>query len=408
MEDRRMKVEYGVYCMVGAVLAGAACAPAATGGAAAPVGAASGVFPEVVCSEGVAVTPSAAAEAARTALIVNRPAEALTGAQAAVAAEADNPQHQFLLGEALIATGGYDEADAALTRTVELCAAFAPEVNMARERGWAIAFERGIEAIEANDTATAVASWEMANVIHAGLPDSHYNLGVIYGRRGELDRAAVAYRTAFESLQGLPADTSAEVNLGRAETRANALSGLLGVGGEQYQADDFAAAGATFRFLTEIDPNFRDAWYNYALTLYQTDQWVDLVPVAQRVVEVDPLNENARTILFTAARGAADASAGTPQEREYRDLALEALGSAEELPVFVSNISLEGEQLIGTVTGNAAAAGQQITLDFTFYGPDGEVGMTSTTVPAPVTGQTAEFQVAYPEGVISSYSYSYR
>ncbi len=392
-----------------------ACAAAGAGAGGATTGA--GAFPTVSCAAGVPVAPSAAAVTAQRALLLGRSAEAFTGAQAAATAEPGNPQNQFLLGQAAVAAGNFEEADRAWDRATELCPAFEAEIAPERERGWATAFQAGLEAYQQNDTATAMASWQRANSLYAGRPDAHYNLGVVYSQRGDLTRATAAYRETLAVLDRMAADTSATEMATRAETRQNALAGLLSVGARQFQAEQYGPAIEVFRQLTTIDQNNRDAWYNYALALYKQERWADLTPIAQRVVQIDPLNENARIILFNSFKGQAEAAEqarNTARQREIQNQALKVLEEVEALPVHVDEIRFdtpEGGQavLTGKVIGNRANAGTQVTLNFTFHGPAGQVGTQSTTVAAPAKGQSANFTVPLPAGqTVTSFSYTHR
>lgn len=399
-----MRLERKLFLALGATLLAGACAPGAT---TAPAGA----FPVVACPEGVNLTPAREAVEAQKAFVLGRTEEALTQAQAAVAADPANPQHYYLLGQIHTTAGNFAEADAAFERAVELCPAFAAEVEPERQRAWKVAFDRGLEAYEAGDTATAVALWEAANLLYTGVPDAYYNLGVVYAQRGELERAVEAYRETLNILERMPADTVAAEVQARAETRQNVLAGLLSIGAQMFQQEQYAKSAELFDFLTDINPNNRDAWYNYALALFKLQRWDDLVPVAQRLVELDPLNENARIILFNAYKGLAEAAEG-PREEELRNQALRALEEIESLPVFVEDVRFEAPPegtpvVVGQVVGNAATAGQQVTLEFTFYGPEGVAGTETVTVAAPAKGEAAAFQAPLPAGIVTSYSYDY-
>ena len=406
-----MRFHRGLFLAAGVTAVAGACAAAGTGAAAGGTGA----FPSVACAEGVPATPSPAAVAAQRSLLLGRSAEAFTAAQAAATAEPGNPQNQFLLGQAAVATGNYEAADSAWDRAAQLCSAFEAEINPERERGWATAFQAGLEAYQQNDTATAMASWQRANALYAGRPDAYYNLGVVYSQRGDMTRATEAYRQTLSVLDRMPADTSATEMATRAETRQNALAGLLSVGARQFQAEQYGPAIEVFRQLTTIDPNNRDAWYNYALALYKQERWADLAPIAQRVVQIDPLNENARIILFNAYKGQAEAAGqNTAGQRDMQNRALRVLEEVEALPVHVDEIRFESPEggqatLTGKVIGNKANAGTQVTLNFTFYGPTGQVGTQSTTVAAPAKGQSANFSVPLPAGqTVTSFSYTFR
>jgi tetratricopeptide (TPR) repeat protein len=367
-------------------------------------------FPVVSCPAGVTVTPSGAAVRAQRSLLIGRPGEALTMARGVVTAQPGNPQHQFLLGRAAAANSDFAAADSAFNRTVALCPNFAREVEPERARAWLAAFQQGLDAYQASDTAAAISRWEVANAIYQGRPDAWYNLGVVHSQRGNAAAASAAYRKVLDVVQQMPADSSAEENASRMEARQNAASGLLMTGAQLFQREQFQEAGELFQYLTGLEPRSRDAWYNYSLVLFKRTQWRELVPAAERVISLDPLNENARIILFNAFKGLADARGADSTANRTR--ALGVLEQLEALPLFVDEIRLsmngEARVLSGRATGNAATAGQQVTLTFSFWGPQGEVGSRAVTVAAPAKGQSTSFQLPIPEGPVSTYSYTYR
>jgi tetratricopeptide (TPR) repeat protein len=157
----------------------------------------------------------------------------------------------------------------------------------------------------------------------------------------------------------------------------------IGVG--LFQIEEHARAADAFRRATEMNPNNRDAWYNYANALYAQEKWNEVVPVAQRLLQIDPLNENASLILARAYRD-------TRQNRE----ALRVLETNEAAPIFVNNLQLrtsEGRSTIrGTAEPKSARAGTPVQLRFTFFGPSGELGTQTVTVTAPAAGATANFE----------------
>jgi tetratricopeptide (TPR) repeat protein len=163
-------------------------------------------------------------------------------------------------------------------------------------------------------------------------------------------------------------------------------SELFSIGVALYQAEDYVRAAEAFERVTRLQPNSRDAWYNQANAMLQSERWADLAPVAQRLVQIDPLNVNAALILTQAYR-----------ETGQNQQALEALQRIEEVPLTLEGLQMQpGTQrtvLNGQVTGQAAAAGTPVQLRFTFYDDDGEVGSSTVTINAPAPDTSAEFEV---------------
>ncbi len=205
------------------------------------------------------------------------------------------------------------------------------------------------------------------------------NLAVAIARQGRTAEAQEIYNR----LLGDP-------NLG--------ASDLFNVGVALFQGENYEQAAEAFRRYTERQPNSRDGWYNYANALYAQNSWQPLVAVAQRLVELDPLNENSALILARAHR-----EAGQNQR------ALQALQANEAHPVHIEDLEFRpGAQrsvVSGRVAGNRAAAGTPIQLRFTFYGEGGAtVGTETVTVTAPAQGQSSSLEAVHAGSAIT-YSY---
>lgn len=174
-------------------------------------------------------------------------------------------------------------------------------------------------------------------------------------------------------------------------------SDLFNIGVALFNAKSYQQAADAFRRVTETMPNSRDAWYNYANALYAGNEFAALVPVAERLVEVDPLNENSALILARAYR-----------EANQNQQALQALQRNEDAPVHVEDLEMRpGESqttVRGRVIGNQAAAGSPIQLRFTFFGPSGELGAETVTVTAPAADASTNFEVVFPQ-VAAGYRY---
>lgn len=418
-----MNIERGLVFAAGIAVASACASAGTTGGgtAAAPATvAASSALPQVQCANG-APTVTAQATASQAALnrtlVMQGAAQtpfyntAMEQARAGITADANNPLHYFLLAQAALGTNNYAAADSAFRRTVELCPQFAGEVNPLRHRAAQVVFNAGVEAFNRQDTAVALAQWEQAGRLNDAFPQAYFNQAVVYATRNDHPRAATAYRAALASLERVTPDTSNAAEL--AETRAGSLAGLLNAGAHYFSANDFARAGEMFAEVHRLDPNHRDAWYNHALSLYKLERWQELVPVASRLVQIDPLNYNARIVLFNAYKGLSDAaktSRNTAVETTNRNLAVSTLQAADSLPVQLDETQLRTNDnnatLTGTVKGNVARAGTPIRLNFTFYGPSGPVGTQSITVNAPAKDATVPFEVVLPTTQpVTGYSY---
>jgi tetratricopeptide (TPR) repeat protein len=405
-----MRFARGLVLALGLAAVSGACAAGSTGGSTAKP-TASGL-PQVTCSVAASTAAQTAQAAYNRTLIPNMRPEVAAPyyQQALTAAQADpsNPFSTFLAGQAYVGLNQLAAADTAFRKTVELCPGFAEEVSNARKGAFQTAYNAAVTALGAHDTATAIAGFSRAASIYDRSPDVYLNLGVLYGQTGDLARAVQYYRQSLNT-QAEP-DTTAEGRTGAAETRTNAIIGLIGAGGQFFQKENYTGAADVFRTVTQLDPNSRDAWYNLGLALYKQERWSDLVPVARRIVQVDPLNYNAQIILFNAYKGMADA-AGTNRNDPNRQNALSTLAHADSMPVQVEGIQVANAagnaRITGTVVGAKAPAGRPVTLEFTVYGPSGALGKQTVTVNAPAKDAKAPFELTVPTTSPAT-SFSYR
>lgn len=414
-----MRIERGLVLALAAVAG--ACASGGTGAGGDPSGGSSSL-PQVTCSTGnaVATAQATAAQGALNRTLITQGearipfyTQALSQSQAGIAADAQNPYHYFLAGQAYVGLDSLGRAAEMFRRTVEVCPEFGTEVNPLLEQAWAQGLQSGLTAYQAGDTAAALAAWQAASQIYTRRADVFFNLAVVNSQRGNTQAAIENYRLALARVDSTPEDTIQAVIQAEADMRAGALTGLLSAGAQLFQRDQFREAGEVFRFLNTVDPGNRDAWYNHALALYKLEDWAGLIPIGQRLAALDPLNYNAQIILFNAYKGLSErakAQNNAAQERQNRDLALATLERAEALPVQVDGVSLTNQQgsvqVTGTVTGGTARAGSPVSLEFTVTGPGGDLGTQTVTVNAPAKGATTNFQLSIPTtGPATSWRY---
>lgn len=172
---------------------------------------------------------------------------------------------------------------------------------------------------------------------------------------------------------------------------------LFTIGVSLFNANEYVKAAEAFGRVTAIQPNSRDGWYNQANALYAAEEWEDLTPIAERLVQVDPLNENAGLILARSYR-----------ERQMNDRALATLERIQALPIYLDELQIRPTEtsttIQGTATGNSAAAGTAVRLRFNFYGESGPLGSETVTIIAPADDANAPFEVTIAQPA-TSYSY---
>ncbi|MBW3628161.1 MAG: tetratricopeptide repeat protein [Gemmatimonadetes bacterium] len=459
-----MRSSSGMMLMLAGTLSLGGCAAAAAGsGAAAPA-----AGPGRGAAQAERARETDLSRRAELLLVQVKPDSALLLAQQGLLADSTNALYHAIAGEAQATRGDVAAAEASFRTALRLAPGSREAIETRRETAWKRLYNRGIATYRTNDVDATVATWEKANAIH---PDAHHesylNLAVLYTGKGDYDRAVQAYRSALAVLDKPASGTpTAEEMKERSEARA-AIRESLGeillytekyadaeklyrdqlardstnvatrsslaaaiaaqpgrepeaaamydrllsmrnlrvsdyqdIGVALFTAKSYARSAEAFARVTQARPNSREALYNHANALYAGQQWAALLPVAQRLVAADPLYEDSWLILIKAQR-----ETGRPQQ------ALRSAEAIDAMPIRVKDLTArvaEGRTTVrGTAVGNAAPAGSQVRLRFTFYGADGEqLGAPTTAVTAPAKDATTSFQVVLENpATVSGYKY---
>lgn len=164
-------------------------------------------------------------------------------------------------------------------------------------------------------------------------------------------------------------------------------SDLHDLGVALFGADEPARAAEAFRRLTDLRPASREAWFNYANALFASGAWETLVSVGDRLLELDPLSENAALLV-------ARAHLETGDERS----ALRHVARIDSAPVHLHGLAMRpsagGTELRGRVVGNAAGEGDTVRLRFTFFAERREVATRTIPLATPAPGESEAFGVS--------------
>ncbi len=218
-------------------------------------------------------------------------------------------------------------------------------------------------------------------------------------RHLEADPASIRVRGDLAAaLHGLGQDAEASaIYTGLLSETGLQARDLFNVGIALYRANDYLAAADAFERLTRLQPDSRDAWFNYANSLFAAESWKPLAVAGDRLAEVDPLGENSGLIAARAHLELGD-----------EESAAAGLNRTESAPIHLEGLQLrpsEGATTIGgRVVGNTAEPGTSVRLRFIFYGANGAVGTQTLTLSAPPTGRRATFEVSFA-GQATAYRY---
>jgi tetratricopeptide (TPR) repeat protein len=258
----------------------------------------------------------------------------------------------YYLGRLDLQLGDLRGADSAFTRAVALQADCAEDVKGYRQSAWMVLMNPAAEYTRQNKVDSAIALFQEASIISRDFPQGFYNLGVLYANSGQTDSAIVYFRLAQEKaaredrfskernastfnlaamlqrggkqaeaivelkkyLQWEPNDveakkalvaalraTGATAEAAQLETQMLAASATAGtlttedlaaMGVNLFNEKKYAEAAEMFEKVVAASPADRIALANLANSYLAMKAGDKLIPVAQKLVAMEPLNEN--------------------------------------------------------------------------------------------------------------------
>lgn len=359
----------------------------------------------------------------------------------------------YYLGRYYLFGEDYAGADSAFDRAEALSPQCADDIGFWRRRIWVPVLNRGVNALQDGQRDTAIHYFKLANTIYAGEPQAFIQLGSIYANLGEVDSAvhyfkrgveaaggrqefaedvelaqfnvarlyhraerydsaAAAYRrylerdsTSIKALAGLAAVFAAQGKTEEAtplydkivlNTEGATALDLFAAGTALFQADAHERAAQAFELGLAKNPYHRDALYNLTNTYLTLKDGAKMLPVAQRLVEVDPLSAQALRLLAAAYQ-----QVGQP------DTTLAILQRIEAMPLTVAILSFTPEEqkatLLGQITNKSDKPQSGVKLQFEFLDEGGDVAATEEVAAEAISpGDAAGFRLTpLGEGIVS-------
>ncbi|MDF1502822.1 hypothetical protein [Roseisolibacter sp. H3M3-2] len=195
------------------------------------------------------------------------------------------------------------------------------------------------------------------------------------------------------------------------------------------RANNHEAAAKLFAAALEQNRYQRDALNNLAATYLSLKQYEPMLPIAQRLLEIDPANPDNPLFVAIAYQGIANASKNPAQKKSLTDSLLKYNRLSNELPVKVTfseftrgdaktTLAVNVENLAKTAApaaparagakpAAAAAAGPKtVNLQVEFLDATGQVVDTQTVSVGPVApGATGNAKLESAKGGVKSFRY---
>ena len=371
--------------------------------------------------------------------------QALASLKEGMAKEPQNAKLYLLAGEIYANMGQYAAADSSLRQAQSLYAAYAPEIEGAREQAWLKEFQKGTQALDRNQQDSAVAFMKAAESIYDARPEAQLNLGVIYLNGNKPDDAVAAFKAAKARLHGpltsklKPEDQAQWKSWDELiDVTMAQLEGNKGI--EAFQKQEFDSAAAHFQKAYEMNPHGRDYAYNLAESIFAKSNKLEeqrraaaeakpvktaevkkidaeLVPIYTKLVEAankvfafDPGNTDAYIMIAKSYRGQSLAAATPAEQKVMQDKALDALNTAQKLAFEVTELSAsfgENSKLSGKIKNHTLKPGEPAKIKVSFVGIDGTVlGSADVSVAAGAADSTTPFEATAPtKGQVAGWKY---
>jgi tetratricopeptide (TPR) repeat protein len=123
-------------------------------------------------------------------------------AMQAVAKDPGNSKTWYTLGRIYALQGNALGADSAFDKAETMWPDYVKETDIERQRAYVTAFNEGVAAIQKNDLGAAIRNLEAAHVVFPKKPTASLNLGNLYAKANDAEKAAASYRTALSVLRG--------------------------------------------------------------------------------------------------------------------------------------------------------------------------------------------------------------
>ena len=284
--------------------------------------------------------------------------QALEASLEGIKNDGGNPRVWYMAGQAHAKLGDFVAADSMFDRAEQIYPDYAQEVNRERLNAWINAFNMGVNLLQAGKTAEATERLQAAHTIYQGRPEAPLNLGAIYAREQEFDKAVQAYRDALAIMRG-PASASLKeeqkakwleseeiasfnlaqilANLDRGEEAAQAYRDYLGRNPEDVTAKinlavvltrsgDEAGAAQLYTELLEMEELSAENYFRIGLGLFGAEEYRRSAKAFEQSLAMNPYSRDglynlgqalyARTRVLEEQLATADSAAAATELKE--------------------------------------------------------------------------------------------
>lgn len=227
----------------------------------------------------------------------------------AVAQHPEDAEAHYWLGTVYARTGRYQEMNASFDRALALSTKYQKDIAQWRQKTYVEHYNRGVEAVQADDIAGAAKAFEEATIIDPGQVEAFKNLAFCTYKLGQLDAALATYEQAL-ALSPEDADVRTKMasiyyNRGDYEKAAAAFEEVSRLGKEnvhtlsslasayeRLKQDDKAIAA--YEKAVALNPEDENLLYNIAVLYSNQDRYDQAVEYYKRTLQLKPDDPDAK------------------------------------------------------------------------------------------------------------------
>ena len=285
---------------------------------------------------------------------------------------------------------------------------------------------RRIMELSAGDTSAAVKKVRQQAMYNFAI----YLIG--QAESGSSDKQA-KYAEARQLLQGylteVPGDPNAQQALARIASASGDTTAVTAIYGDMManpgrftdiqlfeaasglaMAKKYEDAAKLYEAGLQSNPYYRDALFNLATVYYERKDYKSMVPIANRLVQVDPSNPDNWRQLAAAYQGLMRDTKDAKLKKAHQDTLIRYLQKSDSMPVKVSFSEFRHAGSKHTLAGMIENRGKKpgnYTLKVEFVDKQGNVVATEQAVVGPVApNQTVPFSVQTDRAGIVAFRYA--
>ncbi|HET7623534.1 MAG TPA: FxLYD domain-containing protein, partial [Gemmatimonadaceae bacterium] len=183
---------------------------------------------------------------------------------------------------------------------------------------------------------------------------------------------------------------------------------LYDAGVKAYAAEKYDQAVKLMELGEQGNPYLRPGLFNLANAYWKNNQFDKMVPVARKLVEIDPDNPDNYQLVAIGYQGMQKAATDPKLQKQYSDSVSKYVVASDKLPVKVTFTSFTNDSAKHTVEGkvdNLGAQPKKVTLSVQFVDKSGNVVDTQTAALDLKPNGSAPFTVTSSGAGIVAYKY---